>query len=326
MRIELGISAAAHTAILVASVLGLPGAEAYKVDDVPNVPVEILTVEEFDRIAARKTETPPERVEKAAPEAPQPIETPPVRAPEPTEAEAAPPKQVAALEPEPEPAPTIELKEVPLSLPEPLAEPEPEPAPEPVAEPEPLPEPEKAETPPAVPSVQAPAPRAKPTPPKTAAAPVRTTPPKPVRKKKEFDPDQIAALLNKVQDKPAAAPLPASRGVADDAPTDVSGFDTQVTQSEMRYLQGQMERCWNPPVAVPNAASLAVRVEVNFSPDGRLVTQPVVLNSGGEGFDVAADAAVRAVQQCQPYDMPPEKYDTWREVIVNFDPRLMLGG
>lgn len=330
MRIEFGISAAAHTAILVASVIALPGAEAYKVDEIPSVPVEILTIAEFDKIAAKKTELPPEKVEKAEPKPPEPdppkpVELPPVPEPQPAEAPPPtpapaptpePPKEVAALAPEP--AATIELNQTPLPLPEPLKA---APAPPPTE-----PKPEKAETPPPAPSVVAPAPRAKPTPPTTAKSEVKRAPPKRQEKKKEFNPDQIAALLNKTQDKPASAPLPASRGIADDAPSNVSGFDTQVTISEMRYLQGQMQRCWNPPVAVPDAASLLVRVQVTFTQDGRLTAQPEVLNNGGEGFDVAADAAVRAVQQCQPYDMPLEKYDTWRNVIVNFDPRLMLGG
>jgi hypothetical protein len=30
--------------------------------------------------------------------------------------------------------------------------------------------------------------------------------------------------------------------------------------------------------------------------------------------------------RCQPYSLPVAKYDTWQEVIINFDPREMLGG
>ena len=55
------------------------------------------------------------------------------------------------------------------------------------------------------------------------------------------------------------------------------------------------------------------------------LTFPFTPDNGGN-FRVAAEAAVRAVTQCQPYEMPGDKYDAWREVILNFAPRNMLGG
>jgi hypothetical protein len=35
---------------------------------------------------------------------------------------------------------------------------------------------------------------------------------------------------------------------------------------------------------------------------------------------------VRAVRRCAPYNLPAEKYDSWREINVTFDPREMFGG
>lgn len=331
MRIEFVISAAAHTALLVASAVALPSAEAFKIDEPPPLPVEIFTLDEFTQLAAKKTEIEPEKNALAKPEAiktpepPEPVEAPPKV----VEAEK-PPQQVAALEPEPAPVavdvaepiplPFLEQATPPAPEPEPIAAPEPAPVPEP--EPVQPPEPEIAETPPP-PVAAAPAPRRKPKVPKSAQKKVVK---KPVKKKPEFNPDKIAALLNKVQDDTSAPPLAPPAGRVEDGRNDLSGLDLVVTQSEMRYLQTQMQRCWNPPVGVANAAELNVRVEVRFNQDGALSGIPVVLNTGGEGFDVASNAAVRAVQQCQPYDMPVEKYDNWQQVIVNFDPKFMLGG
>ena len=42
-------------------------------------------------------------------------------------------------------------------------------------------------------------------------------------------------------------------------------------------------------------------------------------------ISAAADSAVRAVYQCQPYELPAEKYAVWRDMILNFDPRQMYG-
>lgn len=317
MRIEFIISAAVHTVVLVATAVALPSAVAYKVEEPPPLPVEIFTVDEFTKLAAKKTEIEPERNAPAAQTKIEPVEPPPiVEPPKAVEAEPPPPAQVAALEPPPEPIEVSPPEPLPLPEPEVIAEPEP------IAAPEPEPEPEVIVAPPP-PTAKAPVPQKKPKPPKTA----KKKPPKQIKKKKpEFNPDKIAALLNKVQDDDSGpAPAPAA-GRLDDGARDISGLDLVITQSEMRYLQNQMQRCWNPPVGVANAASLNVKVEVRFARDGRLKASPVVLNSGGEGFDVAANAAVRAVQQCQPYDMPAEKYDNWQQVIVNFDPQFMLGG
>jgi hypothetical protein len=41
----------------------------------------------------------------------------------------------------------------------------------------------------------------------------------------------------------------------------------------------------------------------------------------------ATDAALRAVAQCAPYDdiFPPEHYEQWQSILIDFDPRKMLG-
>jgi len=39
------------------------------------------------------------------------------------------------------------------------------------------------------------------------------------------------------------------------------------------------------------------------------------------------ESAVRAVIECQPYTMfSPARYETWKEIPLNFDPLTMFGG
>ena len=42
-----------------------------------------------------------------------------------------------------------------------------------------------------------------------------------------------------------------------------------------------------------------------------------------QATQAAADSAVRAVYQCQPYTLPSDKYALWRDMILNFDPSDM---
>ena len=39
---------------------------------------------------------------------------------------------------------------------------------------------------------------------------------------------------------------------------------------------------------------------------------------------VAAEAAVRAVRECSPFDLPADKYSTWRTITWEFDPSQMM--
>jgi hypothetical protein len=43
-------------------------------------------------------------------------------------------------------------------------------------------------------------------------------------------------------------------------------------------------------------------------------------------FRAAADSALRAVRnpRCNPLDLPPQKYEQWKVIVVTFDPRKML--
>jgi colicin import membrane protein len=59
-----------------------------------------------------------------------------------------------------------------------------------------------------------------------------------------------------------------------------------------------------------------------------LTTDPTVVNRSSQPvFQVASESALRAIRKCAPFSfLPPAKYEAWRDVEVNFDPREMFGG
>jgi len=210
----------------------------------------------------------------------------------------------------PEPAPEPEL--LPEPEPEPL--PEPEPAPAPIPEPAPAPESVlEAKVEPEPEPEPEPQPQRRPTPPREA--------PKPA-----FDPSQISALLDKLPDEQPrqAAPAQPQRAATPSAAT-------QLTLSEIDAFKVQMRRCWSVPAGAANAQSLAVRIKVFLRPDGSLLQPPQLidtsrLQSGDNYYRAAAESAMRAIRRCAPFRMPADKYQSWREIDLNFDPREMLGG
>lgn len=165
-------------------------------------------------------------------------------------------------------------------------------------------------------------------------------------KAEKFDPNRISALINR---DPTAGQQPAEEGprqpwrkpsslqeqatgmtpgttshTAYGTPT---GRDDRMSANEIDAFIAQIARCWTPPVGGLGGEAIVVKLHIELNEDGTLARPPQVANSQSSPFFTpAADSAVRAVLQCQPYRMPVKKYGMWRDMILNFDPRQMYGG
>jgi len=297
VRAGLAISGVTHVVLLTWSTLVFPSAEVFEVEPVQSLPVEIITPSELTRILAGAEDA----------ELPEP-EAEPVAASEPETQ----PQQSAALPPAPETPPAPEAEPAPAPEPEVAAEPEPEPEPAPEAEPDPPSAPERVVV-------------------NREAMRIPTFRPPPPRQsetnQQQFDADRIAALLDKSPDREQArrqndnpSDRAATRGQS-------GGRDDTMSISEIDLLRRQISRCWNPPIGVQGAENLIIAIRISLTRDGALSGAPEVDGTvSGVTERVAAESALRAVRRCAPYQLPPEKYDTWREIRVTFDPRQMLGG
>jgi colicin import membrane protein len=145
------------------------------------------------------------------------------------------------------------------------------------------------------------------------------------KQEQAFDPNQIAALLDKRRpQRHAAAGATLNSTPSLGLP---SGSAATLTQSEIDALRAQIQACWNPPAGVVDAKELIVRIRLQLHEDGSLSANPALLNHGGNPlFQVAAESAMRAIKRCQPYKLPIAKYAVWRDVEVTFDPRDMFRG
>jgi hypothetical protein len=145
----------------------------------------------------------------------------------------------------------------------------------------------------------------------------------------KFDVNDVLAMLDK-RDGPKPAP-PANAKVAE---TTQKGFgdQTAMTVDIRDALLAQMRECWNVPVGAPNPEQLIVQVRVFLAPDGSLALPPRPEPATAAAADsnpyikAAKDAALRAISVCEPYkNLPPERYTTWREIVMTFDPSKMVG-
>ena len=151
-------------------------------------------------------------------------------------------------------------------------------------------------------------------------------PPKkpPQKPQPKFEPDKIAALLDKRDPQRNAA-----TGVEANATPSLgtaAGSAAQLSQSEIDALRARLMALWNPPVGMQDASQTQVTIRIRFRKDGTLAVGPQVLTSGsGAQFNAMRDSAVRAVFVGQPYTMlRPEHYEQWKEIDFTFDTKQMF--
>jgi len=190
------------------------------------------------------------------------------------------------VEPEPEPEPEVEVE--PEIVP-PAPEIEPEPEVEPEVEPEPEPEPE----------IEEPEPEPEPVP----------------------EPDFLSSLSNLEQLRDIAPQEDREvRRVPDAEEAEVErrafGAGTSLTVSQMDAMKSHLAGCWRIPLDAPNPEELQVRVRIRLNRNGTLSAMPQILDqarislSGDPYLRAAAEAARRAVIECEPYSfLPADRYD-----------------
>lgn len=207
------------------------------------------------------------------------------------------------------PKPSIEAAPQESAPPEPAPEPDPAPAPEP--EPEPIPTLE-----------------AEPAPPKPAS--VAPKPPKPPTPK-PLDTAQLSNLIDKALPKAERKPLDTSAlaKTIETAQSRTATIDPRAAATLAQAIRAQVAPCWNPPLGGADVSDMTVVIAAEYSPDGRVMGTPRVIDQTGvtaRNGDYArafAETARRAVLRCSPLKLPADLYPQWKSVEINFDPEQM---
>ena len=147
-------------------------------------------------------------------------------------------------------------------------------------------------------------------------------------KKDLFDPNNIAALIDKSKEETAEV-IKTNDDVTQDQVRNVE--NSKLTLSEEDALKTQIFGCWSIPLGLPYNENLLVRIKLKLKPDGSVTKTEILdharMNQPGQGFyKVLAESALRAVRLCQPLRVPSSGYERWKELQLNFDAREMLGG
>jgi hypothetical protein len=147
-------------------------------------------------------------------------------------------------------------------------------------------------------------------------------------KKELFDPNQIAALIDKSKEDTAETLKKNERLTQSSVK---NSFATGLTLSQEDALKAQIFGCWSLPLGLPYQENLLVRIKLKLKPDGSVLRSEILdharMNQPGQGFyKVLAESALRAIRICQPLRVPPTGYEKWKDLQLNFDANEMLKG
>lgn len=297
MRSSVVASAGLHIAVVILAAVGLPSLMKPPAPEPLPMVVELVTLSDETNVPTRPKEPEPPKKEEPKPE-PKPE----------------PPKQAE----QPPPTPPKSEPQPQVSVPPP----EPKPQAKPEAKPEPKPEPKPQ-------------------------APQELTNTRPAKKPKapqeDFDSvlKNLAKTLPQQKNEPKAEKKPKSKPSFDDMMTkaipsqrrNIGDPDKPLTMTERDLIRNifnrAMQRCWNIPAGAKDAAELIINVRISLAPDGSVLGVRLEDSTFGKSdfWRAAADSAVRAVRVCSPYtELPANLYESWKDTVLTFNPREMLGG
>ena len=281
--------------------------KAFEMEPEESVAVDVVSADQLAQVMAGmksgKKENPKPLVEKVA-EA-KPVEDAVGKITE---------KAPVVTDTTPPPQPKVEEKPV---------EKKPDP-PKPVAESKPKEEPkpiEKKPDPPKVDPIAEALKKEEKKPPPKPEAKAATPPPQPQKpKERTFDQSKIAALLDKRDPARQAttgdtlnsnAALGLSKGKA---------ADNSATWGSM--FQSQVERCWKKPYGGIESQNPEAAFSIRLKRDGTLEGMPVPEGTPATPYlRVYQESALRAIIECQPYNLPAAYFDEWKYFAPVFTER-----
>ena len=147
-------------------------------------------------------------------------------------------------------------------------------------------------------------------------------------KKELFDPNQIAALIDKAKEETAET-IKKNEKLTQSSVK--NSFANALTLSREDALKAQIFGCWSLPLGLPYQENLMVRIKLRLKEDGTILKSEILdharMNKPGQGFyKVLAESALRALRICQPLRVPPTGYEKWKDLQLNFDANEMLKG
>ena len=103
-----------------------------------------------------------------------------------------------------------------------------------------------------------------------------------------------------------------------------------MTEAQIELVRRQIAKCWSIPAAVYREGSdIVVAVVVEMNRDAT-VQSAVVADKARLSeplYKAAAESALRTVlnPRCSPWPLPADRYESWKTLVIDFNPKAMAG-
>ncbi len=95
---------------------------------------------------------------------------------------------------------------------------------------------------------------------------------------------------------------------------------------DVARIQQHVSKCWQPPLGAAGNDTLIVDIFVAVNRDGKVLKAEIrdTLRFNLDSyFKASAIAAQRAIVDCSPLPIPPQKYDQLKEFTFEFNPKFI---
>ena len=131
------------------------------------------------------------------------------------------------------------------------------------------------------------------------------------KRERVFDQSKIAALLDKRD--PTRHAVAGDEINAQAALGTARGHAADNSATWGAIFKQQVERCWKKPYGGIEAQQIETSFTIKLKRDGTLESRPVPLpGSNSAYFRVYQESAMRAIIECQPYNLPAAYFDEWK--------------
>jgi outer membrane biosynthesis protein TonB len=221
------------------------------------------------------------------------------------------PPVVTDMAPAPQPKPDVKPVEKKPDPPKPVAE-------KPKEEPKPV---EKKPDPPKVDPIAEALKKDEKKPPPKPQTEAATPPPQPTKpKERTFDQTKIAALLDKRD--PTRQALTGDTLNSNAALGLAKGKAADNSATWGALFQAQVERCWKKPYGGIESQNPEAVFDIKLKRDGTLEGMPVAEGTPATPYlRVYQESALRAIIDCQPYNLPAAYFEEWKYFAPVFTER-----
>lgn len=226
----------------------------------------------------------------------------------------------------------VPIDEITAAPPKPVPQPEVKEEPKPEEKPEP---PKVADEPKPAENVMPPPPKEEPIPPPPKEVAevkpppkVAPPPPKPKPKPKKDDWADLQSLVKNLEKKEAAEEKKEQKVAAATQPNDAKILNAAVadraTMTELDAIRRHIEGCWRIDPGKEGIEDLSAEIQVHIRPDGSVQTADILDMAryfSDAQFRTFATSARLAVLSCGNIPISPQRYETFKELTLNFSPQ-----